>query len=164
MARRRNIWGRLNESTEGPTVTLSLPREYAEQLLQNLMTSLEMDGGGDEIDGDLGDDDLDGLDPMMGDDGGEGDLDAGFPGPDDDAEELDFAAGDDSDDDGDSDDGRPKAKKSKDEPKKKDDKPKDKEKKKDETFETRPATALGESAFRRAGRLIEARRPPIRRR
>lgn len=74
---RRSIWEELDmyESSEGPNVTLSLPREVAEQLLGLISGALEIEGGGDEggLD-DLGDDmgDMDlggdmGMDPPGGD-------------------------------------------------------------------------------------------------
>lgn len=101
--RPRSIWEHmLGESTEGPTVTVSLPREVAQQLVGMLMGSLELDGGGmgdgmdagdgpmepDEDDfggaSDGDDDDSDPLAALIGDDG-EGDLDLDPPGgPDDD--------------------------------------------------------------------------------
>lgn len=113
MARRvRSIWERLTmESTEGPTVTISLPRELAQQLVGSLMGSLELDG-------DMGDgmaDDGMGLEPDADDIGGvpDGDADdvlAAFAGGDAGAEDDDdpdpIPAGDDDDDaDDDSDEG-----------------------------------------------------------
>lgn len=93
------LWEQLNESTEGPTVTLQVPREVADQLLTMLASSLEMDDdmGGDDMgmDGDMGDDEF--GPPPPDDDAGGFSADDGMP---------DFAAGDDddSDDEEDSDD------------------------------------------------------------
>lgn len=94
---RRSIWETLaEESTEGPTVTVSLPRELAQQLAGVLMGSLEMDGSGvgDEDDPPTGH-----REPDEDDFGGEPDGDA------DDADPLAalMGAGDDSDDDDDTD-------------------------------------------------------------
>lgn len=140
--RRTNVWQRLRESTEGPLVTVQIPREWAEELMRSLMTSLEIEDMGDEPD-------MEGEPHMEPD---EDDLPGGMPdGDEDDGDELDFsgedddepelAAGDDDDED-DSDD---------------DD---DDEDETDEGVEAdmdggRPATALGESAFARAGRITE---------
>lgn len=90
----RSTWHRLMESTEGPTVTVQIPREWAEELLRAIATSLEIGDVGD----DLGDGDLDGMDvphmePDEDDLGGPPDFD--FDGGDDDEGEL--PAGDDSD-------------------------------------------------------------------
>lgn len=126
MARRRNIWERLNESTEGPSVTVSLPREFAEELMRSLMSSLEIE---DDMDGE--DMDIDALNPHPEPDeddmGGPSDFDAddmpdgGLDFSSDD--EDDMPAGDDDADEDDTDD---------------DDE--------DDTDEnTRPGTALGES-------------------
>lgn len=185
MARHGGAWRRLMESTEGPTVQVALPREWAEELLRSLAASLEM---GDGLDGDMEDPDADpemdmdaDADLGMGDPGGDMGLDLDDPMGD----EPDFAAGD---DDGDeplgppekkgpgrppgsknkpkSDDGAPKKK---DAPKK--DKPKDDDGDDDEKDENldfsagptdgfRPGTALGESAFARAARAISVRRHP----
>lgn len=174
---RRNPWQRLREGVEGPTVNVTLPREWAEELLNSLMSSLEMDGGMDDG-GDM--DDEDGMHP-------EPDLDDMGGPPDDDADDLgDFALGMDDDepdmpagDDSDEDEepapkkkgpGRPpgsknKAKKKGDGPKKDDDD--DSEDETDEAtdigmgsapFGVRPQTALGESAFARAARRLASRK------
>lgn len=75
MARRGNIWEQIWESTEGPTVTLNLPREQAEMLLGMIASALDMEGGGDDLGGDMMDDpdaDMDfGADPGGSVDGGE---------------------------------------------------------------------------------------------
>lgn len=103
--RARSIWERLalESSVEGPTVTISLPRELAQELVGALMGSLEMDGGGEadlepddddtDVDADLtgGVDDSDPLAALIGGDGGG---DGGGLEPDDDSD-------DDSDDDDD---------------------------------------------------------------
>ncbi len=169
---RNSSWKRLMESTEGPTVQVALPREWAEQLLSQLAQSLEMD--------DMGGDDSMGLDDMGDDDM---DFGAGDEGGDDPAE-LDFgaddmlAAGDDDEEEAPSGPGpgrppgsknKPKAdkKKSDDKPKK-DKKPESDEDEDDEKDEAadysgghangmRPQTALGESA-RRLGAYIAPRR------
>lgn len=65
----KNIWQRLVESTEGPTVTFTLPRTVAKDLLVALGQSLEVDIDLDalEADDDMG---MDGSpDDMDGDDG-----------------------------------------------------------------------------------------------
>lgn len=176
MARHGGTWRRLMESTEGPTVTVALPREWAEELMRSLMASLEM--GGDDVDGEIGMDDMDdpGLDGMDDDMG----MDLAVGGPDDiglddePGDEPDFAAGDDDEDDEPAPPkrgpGRPPGSKSK--PKAKGD---DKKKKSDEdddddekdenvdfsqgpTDGFSPGTALGESAFHRAARVIARRR------
>ena len=110
MARRaRSIWERLAmESMEGPAVTISLPREVAQELVGVLMGSLEMmdADGGDDMEPD-GDDDIDGMpdgedagsDPLaalVGDDGEGGESEPDFDGPADDDSDPD---NDDSDDD-----------------------------------------------------------------
>lgn len=97
--RARSIWERLalESSVEGPTVTISLPRELAQELVGALMGSLEMDGGGEadleaddddlDVDSDLtgGADDSDPLAALIGGDGGgEADLE-----PDDDDDDDD---------------------------------------------------------------------------
>jgi len=106
MSRRaRSIWETLTEeSMEGPTVTFTLPREIAQELVGVLMGALEMDGGGegehmepDEDDmGGTPDGDADDADPLaslMGDGGDDG------PVPDLDLDEPDDDSDDDSDDD-----------------------------------------------------------------
>lgn len=97
MARQRSIWERLvRESSEGPTVTLTLPREVAQELMGILMGSLEMDlggagGGEDEID--VG---MSGGEPDADDFGGpsDGDADDMFG-----VDDLEAEPDDDSDDD-----------------------------------------------------------------
>ena len=94
------LWEQLNESTEGPTVHLELPRADADRLLNMLASSLE-------IDGDIGGSDHE--EPDADDFGGppDGDEDdMGLPmGPDQDDDGFaDFAAGDDDEDDSESDD------------------------------------------------------------
>lgn len=165
MARRnRNIWEQIRESTEGPTVTVALPREYAEQLMQSLMQSLEMDDMGGEDDLDLG------MTP--------GDDDGDEPMPDDDMGELDFDGGDEmpaGDDDDEFDEPSPpkkkgppeKSKPKKDDKKKSDDDDEDDDKK-DEASDygssgghangMRPQTALGESFRRLAGYIPRQRK------
>jgi hypothetical protein len=98
----RSTWHRLMESTEGPTVTVQIPREWAEELLRAIATSLEIDDVGD----DLGDGDLDGLDvphmePDEDDLGGTDDFEFGGEG---DGLDDDEPAGDDDEDDSDDDD------------------------------------------------------------
>ena len=179
MARRKNIWERLQESTEGPTVTVALPREWAEELLHSLAQSLEMDdmGGDDAAMDDMGGDDMD-LDMGMdgGDEGGPDELD--FGGDD----MMPAGDGDDEDDGGivsprkgpgrppgsknkPKDDGGSKKKPADDKkkaPKKDDDKGDDDEDDtKDESAEAdgfRPQTALGESV-RRLGAYTTGWRP-----
>jgi hypothetical protein len=182
MARNRGPWGRLMESTEGPTVTLNLPREWAEELLNSLMSSLELADGADEMDmGDPQDD----MDADAGMDMTDGDADMDDPMADLDFD-LDGGADQPAGDlDDDSDDeppakrgpGRPpgKSKKKDDAPKKKeppkkddsgDDDDDEDEKDEDLDFSRGPADgfapgiALGESAFARAARAISARRHP----
>ncbi|HEU5118667.1 MAG TPA: hypothetical protein VFT74_18885 [Isosphaeraceae bacterium] len=152
---RRNAWRRLMESTEGPNVTIQIPREWAEELMRALMTSLEiedMDGEPDMEDdphAEPDEDDLGGIVPDMdGDDDDDGP--PGFASGDDD-DEPDFAAGDDDEEDDDSDDD--------------DDDDEDDDDEKDEAADysrsggnpsgLRPQTALGESAFARAKMLTE---------
>lgn len=186
MARNGGAWRRLMESTEGPTVTVALPREWAEELLQSLAASLEM---GDGLDGDMDDPDA-GMDLDMDMDSGPdmGDDDMGMgPGMDgDDGGELDFAAGEPDDDEPPAPPkkkgpGRPPGSKSK-----KKDAPKSKEKPKDDSDDDEekdenvdfsagptdgfsPGTAFGESAYARAAGLISEfrrvgrRRPAVRR-
>lgn len=167
---RRNIWEQIWESTEGPTVTVTLPRDHAESLLKVLAASLEQDMGdedgmGDD-EGDLDDhDSLSDLDfggheePDMDDMGGmpDGDMD-------------DMPAGDMDDDDMDmgppkkKGPGRPpgsKNKKKSDKPEKKDDGDKDKddeEPKEESAGDYRPQTALGESSFSRLSRAMSRSR------
>ena len=93
---KRNIWEWLEESTEGPSVTLSLPREVAEQLLSMLGAALEVDdmegGGDDELGFDAGPPGGDDIDIPFGD------IDDSNPS------ELDFGADDDMMPAGDDDD------------------------------------------------------------
>jgi hypothetical protein len=177
MARRRNIWEQIWESTEGPTVTVTIPRELADALLQSLAAGLEQELPGEDMgdDEDLGSmDDLDfgGEEPDMDDMGGPPDGDEDDMGL-----GMDMPAGD----DGDEDDepapptkrgpGRPpgaKNKKKDDGGKKKaptkdddsdDDKDKDEEETKDEAAgDYRPQTALGESTFAKLSRALAAPR------
>lgn len=144
---RHNIWEQLWESTEGPTVTLQLPRDVAETLLHMISSALEVDGGGDgfEDDGDMpggfGDDDdmdLPGEDPVTA---------GGFPGGDEDMDDmgglhLDASAGEPEDDD---DAGRPNAKSKKSEPPKKDKKPE--KKKGDDDEDDKPKKESRLTAF-----------------
>lgn len=139
MARRKNIWERLNESTEGPNVTISIPREWAEELMRSIMTSLEIEDGGGEPD-EMGEPH---AEPDEDDLGGppDGDADDGGFSADEDDEVPDFAAGDDDDDD-DSDE---------------DDSDDDDDDEKDEGADmdgARPKTALGESTFARLSRKL----------
>ena len=82
----------VKESTEGPTVSITIPREYAEQILQSLQASLEIDTG-DLDDDDLGDPGSEELEDM-----GDGEFTAddptGFIDPDSD----EVSTGDDDDD------------------------------------------------------------------
>lgn len=154
---RRNIWEQIWESTEGPTVTVTIPRDHAESLLKVLASSLEQDmpddGMGDE------DDDMDDM----------GDLDFGDGGdmqgpPEDDDMDLDMPAGDDGDDDDMFGDDEPKKKgpgrppgvknKKKDDDKKEKDDDSDDDTKEEGAGEYRPQTALGESAFSKLGRVL----------
>jgi hypothetical protein len=165
---RKNIWEQIWESTEGPTVTVTIPRDHAESLLKVLAASLEEempDDGMGDLDP-LGDDDLDSVDDL---DFGGGDEDLGdepVPGADlDFGDHVDMAAGD--DDDGDDEPAPPKKrgrppgstkKKGGDEkgpPEKDDDGDEDDEDKKDEAAgDYRPQTALGESSFVKAARVL----------
>lgn len=172
---RRNIWEQLWESTEGPTVTVTIPRDHAESLLQVLAASLEqdmgdMDGGDDGMDLDsVGDLDFGGDhdEPDMDDMGGppDGDMDDMMPAGDEDDDLDDLGLGDDEDM------GPPKKKGpgrppgSKNKPKKddggkkkgppKDDGDDDEDDTKEEgAGDYRPQTALGESAFARAARAL----------
>lgn len=69
MRRNSNVWRILSESTEGPTVTLTIPRDMAEALI-NILSPAVNDGegeGGDQDDDilpdmDGGPDDLEALD------------------------------------------------------------------------------------------------------
>lgn len=164
---RKNIWEQIWESTEGPTVTVTIPRDHAESLLQVLAASLEQDMD----DGDMGDEeDLDSTGDLDfgGDDAG-GDEMGGDMGPPEADDDMDFmAAGDDGDDEGDNEPapakrgpGRPPGAKNKkkddggkDKPEKKKDDGGDDEPKEESAGEYRPQTALGESAFARAARAL----------
>ena len=154
---RRNIWEQLWESTEGPTVTLNLPRAVAEELLNMIAGALDMEGGEDGLgmDDDMGDDSMDDLDaggpPGFGEDEPGDDM-FGGDGP-------DFGADDDDetpagDDDG-GDDGRPKAKAAK---KPADGKPKKKDKSKDDDDGDKPTESLGESVRRLGAYVPRGRR------
>lgn len=157
MARRRNIWEQIWESTEGPTVTVTIPRDHAESLLQILAASLEEEGAdeeGDEID-DLnfsGDAelDLDGGDDAGGDDS---DLDLDMPAGDDDDEMFDEPSPPKKGP------GRPPGAKNKkkSEPEKdddSDDKEDEDDKKEESAGDYRPQTALGESSFSKLNRRL----------
>lgn len=141
---RRGIsWRRLRESTEGPNVTVQLPRQWAEELMRALMTSLEIEDMGAEPDmegephAEPDEDDLPGGIPDMDADD---DVPAGFESDED--EEPEFKAGEPEDDDD-------------------SDKESDDDDEKDEALDfsssdrnIRTKTALGESSFARAARLI----------
>lgn len=176
MARRRNIWEQIWESTEGPTVTVTIPRELADALLQSLAAGLEQDLPGDDGMGDE-EDDLGSMDDLdFGDDDNGGHAN-GMGGGDDDMgmdDMFDMPAGDDGDEDEDDEPapakrgpGRPPGAKNKSKsddgkkkgpPEKKDDdsdKDDEDEDKKDEAAgEYRPQTALGESTFSRLNRAL----------
>jgi hypothetical protein len=163
---RRSIWERLHESTEGPTVTISLPREWAEELMRSLMTSLEIDDGAG--DPDMDDSGLDDMDPTSDMDAGFDDSDdePGFSAGDEGDDVPDFAAGDDEDEEDDDDDAPPpppaKKKspaKGKEKSKEKDDDSDDDDKDEATDYgQVRPGTALGESAFSRlAGKLARSK-------
>jgi hypothetical protein len=177
MARRRNIWEQIWESTEGPTVTVTIPRELADALLQSLAAGLEQDLPDDEAgdDEDLGSmDDLDfgGEDDSGGHANGMGDDDDGM-GMDD---MFDMPAGDDDDEEGDDEPAPPKRgpgrppgakNKKKDDggkkgpPEKDDESDDDEEDKQDEAAgDYRPQTALGESAFSRLSKKLD-RNPKV---
>ncbi len=79
------------ESTEGPTVSIQIPREWAEELLRSLATALEVEDMGDEPD-ELG---MPHMEPDEDDLGGASDFDADDLGA---PDELDF--GNEEDDDG----------------------------------------------------------------
>jgi hypothetical protein len=102
-------WHRLRESTEGPNVTIEIPREWAEELLRSLATALEIeDGGGEEPDMagmahmEPDEDDIGGIGDDDGDDG-VGELDFDLPAGDD-SEDDEEPAGDSDDEDDDDDD------------------------------------------------------------
>jgi hypothetical protein len=104
--RARSIWERLavESSMEGPTVTFSLPREVAQELVGVLMGSLEMAGDVDGIeepdsDDPEGTDDGHDGDPLTSLIGGDDDADDGIPGLSDSDDEPDDDADDDDDDD-----------------------------------------------------------------
>ena len=155
------LWEQLRESTEGPTVTLQVPRDVADQLLSMLATSLEVgDGEG-------------GMEPDADDFGGPPDGDAddmGMPPMDDGGDEDMFDLGDDTDDDSDDDDSDDG-----------DDDDDDDDDEKDEAADyahsggnpsgLRPQTAFGESLRRQAARgsrapssVLSGRGPSRRRR
>jgi TATA-binding protein-associated factor Taf7 len=155
MARRRNIWEQIWESTEGPTVTVTIPRDHAESLLHILAASLEEEGPGEEDDmGDLdfgGDDEI-GLDDGGGDDMGM-DLDLDVPAGDDDDEMVDEPSPPKKGP------GRPPGAKNKKKPEPEtdddsDDDKDDDDKKEEGAGEYRPQTALGESSFSRLNRVL----------
>lgn len=154
------LWEQLNESTEGPTVTLQVPREVADQLLTMLASSLEIDDDGETAG-------MDHEEPDADDFGGPPDGDSddmGFsPGDDD---EFDFPAGDDDEDEDNEDDSEPESEDDEDE----DDNEDDEEG--EETDEAsdysrsggnpsglRTQTALGESRRRTINERYEWRTP-----
>ncbi len=105
---KNSAWQRLRESTEGPMVTVQLPREWAEELLRSLATALEVEDMGGEPGGD---DDMMGvphMEPDADDLGGEPDFDMddmfGGGGEGDSEEEPEEPAGDDDDEESDEDD------------------------------------------------------------
>lgn len=144
--RRTTAWNRLMESTESPTVSVQIPREWAEALLQSLAAALEIEDMGAE-DGESGIGDMD-IDPMMGGLDGmepEGELDFGAGEDDIDGGE-DVPAGDDDeeepeedDDDSDDDD---------------DDVEEEAVDFGDSDRETRPGTAFNESAFSKLAKKL----------
>lgn len=165
MARRNNIWEQIWESTEGPTVTVTIPRDHAESLLKMLAGALEQDID----DGGMGDEEED-LDSVA-------DLDFDGPGGPPDDMDMDFdmggddelPAGDEDDEGGDEGPptkrgpGRPpgaKNKKKSDGPEKKkdDDDDEDTKEESSDISDVRPQTALGESAFSRLNRSLSAPR------
>lgn len=164
MARRRNIWEQIwEQSTEGPTVTVTIPRDHAESLLKVLSASLDEEMPGDDMDGD-GDeiDDLNfGGDAELGPDYGDGggddtdmDLDLDAPAGDDDDEMFDEPSPPKKGP------GRPPGAKNKKKAEPEDDSDDDKkddgdDDKKDEgAGDFRPQTALGESSFSRLNRVL----------
>lgn len=178
---RRNIWEQIWESTEGPTVTVTIPRDHAESLLRVIAASLDQEMP--DIDGDVGDDGddlgLDSIDDL--DIGGDGD-DDDLQGPPEDDMDFDFLpSGDDDDDDmgmpsgkkgpgrppgaknkkkdkGDDDDSDKDDDKDDDDDSDDDDKDDDDDDSKDESAgEYRPQTALGESSFARLHRSLKRR-------
>jgi hypothetical protein len=143
---RRNIWENLWESTEGPSVTLTLPRSVAEELLSMIGAALEVDGmegGDDELGFDAGPPGGDDVEVPFGDldDGGELDFGDG---------EDDMPAGDDSDDEP-----PPAPKKS---PPKKDAEKKADKPKKDDDDSKDKKESLGESVRRLGAYVPRARR------
>jgi len=165
---RRSTWQRLMESTEGPTVTVQIPRMWAEELLRSLATALEMDDGmgmGDEMGGDID------MEPHMepdGDDVGgapDFDLDDMFGGGDEEGgEEKPEPPAGDSDDDDDSDDEPDEDEEEDDDDEEEQDEAADYSKSGGNPSGLRTQTAFGEM-FRRPGRkpLSEGRRPSPRR-
>lgn len=145
--RRTNAWNRLMESTEGPNVTVQIPREWAEELLRALATALEVEDMGDDDglgDGEMGGMEVPHMEPDEDDLGGPSDGDFDFGGGDD----ADLMRAGDSDED-------------EDEPEEEDDEEEDDEDEKDEAVDfagsdrpTRPGTALGESSFARLAKKI----------
>lgn len=111
---RKTAWDQLFESTEGPNVTVQIPRHIAEDLLRALSTALEIDDTGEEP-GDMGlhiepdeddlggppDGDEDDIGAMLGMGGEEGDDDALVPAGDDSDEEDDDEGGSDEEEDDD---------------------------------------------------------------
>lgn len=151
MRRNRNIWEWLEESTEGPSVTLTLPREVAEQLMSMLGSALEVDDmeGGDDAEFGMappGGDDAD-IDIPFGDIGDGGDMGEPDLGADDDM----MPAGD-EDEPAPPKKSPPKPKKDGGEKKKSDDKPKKDDKEKDKK------ESVTESVRRLAGYVPRGRR------
>jgi hypothetical protein len=144
--RRTNSWNRLMESTEGPTVSVQIPREWAEELLRSLAAALEIEDMGAE-DGESGIGDMD-IDPMMGgldDMEPEGPLD--FDTDTDDGEDEELPAGDDDEEDSEDDDS--------------DDDSDDDDDVEEEAVDfacsdrpTRPGTAFNESAFSKLAKKL----------
>lgn len=173
---RRNIWEQIWESTEGPTVTVTIPRDHAESLLRVLAASLEQDIDMDDM-GD--DDDGEDLDSVHDLDFGGDEHDMGPP-EDDDMDgmadlDLDFMpAGDDDEDDEPGPKkkgpGRPPGSKNKKKDDDGDDENSDKDddsdsdddddddKKEESAGDYRPQTALGESSFSKLNRALKTRK------
>lgn len=165
---RKSTWHRLMESTEGPTVTVQIPRMWAEELLRSLATALEMDdgmGAGDEMGGDM---DMGGephMEPDADDMGGppDFDLDDMFGGGDEAGgeEKPEPPAGDsDDDDDSESDDDDDDEEDDDDDDEEEQDEAADYSKSGGNPSGLRTQTAFGEM-FRRGGKkLSESKRRP----
>lgn len=146
--RQRNPWVRLleqlNESVEGPTVTIQLPRDLADQLHNMLANTLEVDSD-DHFEPDA--DDFGG--PPDGDEDDMGDFDA--VGSDEEGGDFDFSSDFDSEDDDDE-----SSEDDEDEDDEEDDEDEDDDDAKEESVgQPRSKTALGES--RRRQTLQESR-------